>query len=240
MTSRREPPAAVARVPAVWRRSWTRRALDPGRPRGRLPDPAVEVASAQVGPVATKEHEGVGLLGAVLHQVPASATTTMVGSVTVRRPAALLGGPIEKAPLTSTSCSATVTVPRSRSTRLRRSPTSPPKRAPQGAGDRLRGPWTRCSTTPAAISSTCTGLSLDPRSIGEFGRFLWRWVVAGHHGTGTGAASADRAGLRGRGDQPGGRRAGEVGWPVFVIIPDLGQLSLGLATTGRLVATVCA
>jgi hypothetical protein len=31
-----------------------------------------------------------------------------------------------------------------------------------------------------------------------------------------------------------------VGWPFLVIFPDLGLLSLGLATTGRLVATVCA
>jgi uncharacterized membrane protein YjjP (DUF1212 family) len=60
----------------------------------------------------------------------ANSSTTKRGSPTVRRLARVLGDPMCSTPLTSTTISATVTVPRSRSTRLRRSPASSPMRSP--------------------------------------------------------------------------------------------------------------
>ena len=59
-------------------------------------------------PPTTQKHERLGRLGRVTAQVLDQGLDHDGRQGEVRRPAALLGGPIEKAPLTSRSCSATV------------------------------------------------------------------------------------------------------------------------------------
>ena len=61
--------------------------------------PAVEIAAPQVPVLAAQEHERLRRLGRIARQVLGQDLDHDGSWVTVRRPAALLGGPTENAPL---------------------------------------------------------------------------------------------------------------------------------------------
>src|SRR5215213_2358246 len=94
--------------------------------------------------LTAQKHERLRRLGRVARQMLGQDLDTTAGKVMVRRPAALLGGPTEKAPLTSRSCSTTVTVPRSRSTRY-----GAARPAPPSAAHRRRPPGPAPDSAPA-------------------------------------------------------------------------------------------
>jgi hypothetical protein len=76
-----------------------------GRYGGGVAQPVHHLAQRAAG---DSEHGRLGRLGRVTAQVLGQGLDHDGRQGEVRRPAALLGGPIEKAPLTSRSCSATV------------------------------------------------------------------------------------------------------------------------------------
>jgi hypothetical protein len=110
---------------AVRRRSWMRRPSTPAALVAGRHTPSPESGHPQRAILRRGEHEA--LRSPRSTRWAASSSTTNRGSPTVRLLARVLGGPMCSTPLTSTTISATVTVPLSRSTRLRRSPANSPR-----------------------------------------------------------------------------------------------------------------